>query len=131
MSWWTQYIGQPYDQADCAELVRQVNAEQFGRVVDLPSKRDDPGIRAGSRQIIRELDVYGLRTDDPRDGDCVVMRQGSRLAHVGCYVLVKDKPYVLHALRTAGTVVLHTLSALTAIGLEVEGIYRLCEVNRV
>lgn len=128
MSWWRQYLGQPYDQADCAELVRQVNAEQFGRAVDLPTYRDG-GVRAGSRQIIREVDVYGVRTERPSDGDCVVMRQGSRLAHVGVYAEKNGKPHVLHALKNAGTVVFHAFTALDGVGLEVEGVYRLSEVR--
>ena len=125
MHWSAQYIGQPYINAlqDCAAFIVRVQKEIFNRAIALPTTRV-PGIRNEARQIQNHKDDYADPTDTPVDGDAVLMLGRGRMNHIGVYCLINNEPWVLHAMRNAGQVVLHRIRELERQGLQVEGFYR-------
>lgn len=127
MNHWTeQYIGQPYEtgSADCAALVAQVRREVFA--LPVPEAADIE--RAASRlgrvgQMTDLVDAYGHKTDTPKDGDAVLMICRGRPSHIGVFADISGEPCVLHAMESAGHVVLHRIRDLGRVMLKVEGFY--------
>ena len=127
MHWSDTYIGEPYvtGDADCARLIARVRQEIYG----LPVPDDVEVDRAASRlgrvgQMSDLVDLYGQRTDDPDEGDVVLMLCRARPSHVGVYCVVDNEPCVLHAMENAGMVVRHRLRDLPKVFLTVEGFYK-------
>jgi len=122
--WSDRYLGLPYRRGtnDCAALAARVVREQFGRALHLPCERP-PGARLRGEQIASLRGDYGVPTDDPRDGDAVLMRCGAGW-HLGIYCELAGEPHVLHALARGRQVSRHRLRDLARLGLEVEGFYR-------
>ncbi len=120
--WSTNYIGLPYDDADCAELAVRVQAEVFKRRINLPTERAD-GLRQLSCQISTLQEDFAAPTYTPVEGDAVLMLSRGRINHIGVYCLIDNVPYVLHAMRNAGAACLHKLRELKNIGLQLEGFY--------
>jgi len=125
MTWWQAYIGQAYipGENDCAALAVRVQAEVFGREIDLPTERAT-SVRGMSRQIEAHKNDFATRTDNPDDGDAVLMIGRGRLDHIGVFVMINGEGYVLHAMRDAGQVCLHRLRDLHRYGLDIEGFYQ-------
>lgn len=129
--WALAYLGREAacDDGACADFVRQVMAERFGRRVALPA----PGtsLRARDGQIAAAARALAEPTDDPREGDAVTMRaRGRRRAlghHVGVWCAPGGQACVLHLCAGLGTR-LDALDdggrALAACGLEATGVYR-------
>lgn len=120
--WSERYVGIPYAEADCAELAARVQREVFAREIHIPTERGC-GLRGLTRQIERLKDDYAARTDSPTEGDGVLMVSRGRLEHIGIYCDIAGTAYVLHAMRSAGQVVLHRIRDLAHQGLAVEGYY--------
>lgn len=127
MHWSEQYIGDPYvlGDADCARLIARVRRE----VYELPVPSDVEVDRAASRlgrvgQMNDLVAIYGQRTDNPEEGDVVLMMCRGRPSHVGAYCVVDNEPCVLHAMENAGMVVRHRLRDLPKVLLTVEGFYK-------
>lgn len=127
MHWSDNYIGEPYvtGDADCARLIARVRQEIYG----LPVPDDVEVDRAASRlgrvgQMSDLVGLYGQRTDDPDEGDVVLMLCRARPSHVGVYCVVDNEPCVLHAMENAGMVVRHRLRDLPKVFLTVEGFYK-------
>lgn len=125
--WSTKYVGQPYvyGEADCGHLVMKVSREEFG--AQIPS--DDDLIRVQSNlKLISQLQqtVSNLlcKVNSPCDGDIVLMLCRGRPSHVGVYCDIDGIPFVLHATKSAGQVVLHRIDYLPLAFLSVEGYYR-------
>lgn len=127
MHWSENYIGDPYvlGDADCARLVASVRKE----IYKLPVPSDVEVDRAASRlgrvgQMGDLVEMYGQRTDNPEEGDVVLMICRARPSHVGVYCIVDNEPCVLHAMENAGMVVRHRLRDLPKVLLTVEGFYK-------
>lgn len=125
--WSVRYVGRSYVEGtlDCAALAALVNREVFGREIALPAERSF-GLRGLTRQIEALKDDYAAPTDTPREGDGVLMVSRGRLEHIGVYCLIDGQPWVLHAHRGAGQVVLSRLRDLDNQGLKLAdpGFYR-------
>ena len=123
MAHWSEtYIGTPYSEADCAGLAVRVQAEVFKRRINLPSERAE-GLRQLSCQITTLQEDFANPTYTPVEGDAVLMIGRGRINHIGIYCLIDGVPFVLHAMRNAGTTCLHRLRELKNIGLQLEGFY--------
>ena len=125
MSHWAEgYVGKKYrfGQYDCAVMVEEVNREQFDRHIKMPIQRV-AGLRNQSRMISNLQADYAVPTKQPKEGDGVLMHSRGRISHIGVYCEINNEPYVLHAMRNAGQVTLHKISALPPLGLKVEGYY--------
>ena len=104
MAWWARYIGLPYDQAHCWELVRRVYADRAG--IDLPTygEIDARDLARVSRAIDAASDVEPWRVvDTPQALDVVRLSGRTRVAHVG--VMVDDKR-LMHTEHATGCVLL-------------------------
>lgn len=126
MAHWTEaYIGLPYieGEQDCAELVARVQREVFGRAVTVPRVRAD-GPFGKSAQIAQGAVDLADPVAVPADGDAVLMKVRG-LWHVGLWFEQAGEQWVLHALRSSGQVVAHRMRALAAMGIRVEGFYRM------
>lgn len=126
LHWSVRYIGQPFilGEADCARLLCQVRREVFG----LPVPDEAEVERAASRlgrvaQMSDGVAAFGLPTDEPQEGDTVLMICRGRPSHVGVFCLIGGERCVLHALQNAGMVVLHRLRDLHRVQLALEGFY--------
>ena len=124
--WSEKYIGQPYatNHADCARLLAKVRKQEFG----LPVPDDIEVERVASRlgrfgQMVDLVSNYGCKTNDPKEGDAVLMLCRGRPSHIGAFALVNNEPCVLHAMENAGHVVLHRIRDLHRVFLQVEGYY--------
>lgn len=121
-----RYIGIPYSarHMDCADLAAMVQHDLFGRTVLLARPR--PMRSDQQAQVIAAYcGELGTRTDTPRDGDAVLMRDtGAAMAgHLGTYFFINYAPHVLHTSHTLGGSRLHRIQELSAYGLQLEGFY--------
>lgn len=116
-----RFVGLPYDADtfDCADLVVLVQRELFGREVQLPNGR--PRGARGQAALGDLSKPYGVRTDEPQDGDLVVMLQGGRPSHVGTYFFLAHEPRVLHV-RAEGA--FSELTPVRELATPVDGVYR-------
>ncbi len=123
--WAERYLGEPYIEGenDCATLAARVQLEVFGRHIALPAERMSD-YRGWSRQIQAHKDDYADPVEHPAEGDAVLMVGRGRLNHIGIYCELGEVPHVLHAMKSAGQVVLHRIRDLDRYGLAVEGYYR-------
>jgi hypothetical protein len=123
--WSHAFLGQRYipQVNDCASFATKVQREVFGRDISLPMERAC-GLRGQSKQLVDLKDDYGIRTDQPKEGDAVLMMGRGRLSHVGIYCEINNEGWVLHAMRGPNQVVLHRLRDLPAQGLTVENFYQ-------
>jgi len=127
MHWSESYIGKPYvlNEADCASLVCEVRAREFdGTVPDFVL-----AMRENTRLKRMEQLEYLARkavtqTDNPSEGDVVLMICRARPSHVGVYCVVDNEPSVLHAMENAKMVVRHRIRDLDKFCLSVEGYYK-------
>lgn len=124
--WVDRYIGQPYQlgSADCARLLTQVRREVFNLPVpsDLELERSESRLgRVG--QMTDLVGIYGEPTDNPKEGDAVLMICAGRPSHIGVFCIVNSEPCVLHAMENAGMTVLHKMRELDKYFLKVEGYY--------
>jgi len=123
MHWAETFVGIPYAENDCAQFAARVQREVFGKHITLPSQRA-AGYRGQSAQLVNLRDDYATPTDDPIDGDAVLMVGRGYLNHIGVFARIDSEPWVLHAMRNAGHVVLHRVRDLPRYGLTLEGYYR-------
>ena len=126
--WAENYIGIPWeadgegpDRFHCWAFVCHVQQHQFGR--ELPAIPNPEDLLAIARDFRDhpERKRWDL-AQDPKEGDCVLMRQARYPIHVGVWLDV-DGGGVLHCAQEAG-VAFQTLSSLSANGWRVEGYYR-------
>lgn len=122
-------IGIPYDlrRMDCADLAILVQRDLFDRVVTLAGKRPRPlDPQAQAKVIAAYCAELSVRTDRPKDGDAVLMRDfcQQQAGHLGTFFFINYAPHVLHTSHKLGSSVLHRLQDLQGFGLVVEGYYR-------
>lgn len=114
MHWAVRYMCIPFRPYGCGEFVEKVLKEEFGCPYEFPKSasclRKDP-------EIIREFLSAKLReTDNPKDGDIVMMDGDRQTCHVGVYVEIKGIHHVLHSERRIRTSCLHRVSDLSRYG---------------
>jgi len=124
--WSEKYIGQPYitGKADCAHTLAQIRHEVFGETVPSDIEVERKASRLGrAGQMTDLIAEYGERTENPQEGDAVLMCCKGRPNHIGAYCIVNGEPSVLHAMEQAGMVVLHRIRDLERVFITVEGYY--------
>jgi cell wall-associated NlpC family hydrolase len=127
MHWSENYIGRPYKlgDADCAALVVDVAQKEFA--VNAPDFVE--AMRENTRRKrIEQLETLAIlateKTENPVEGDVVLMYCLGRPSHVGVYCVVDNEPSVLHAMENAKMVVRHRIRDLQKFWLSVEGYYK-------
>lgn len=124
--WSEKYIGQEYQAhtADCARLLSKVRRQEFNLPVPADIEIDRAASRLGRIGQMQDLvSEFGAKTDNPKEGDAVLMLCRGRPSHIGAYCIVNNEPCVLHAMENAGMVVLHRIRELNRVFLTVEGYY--------
>ncbi len=126
-----RFIGIPYCEQtmDCADLAVMVQSDLFGRVINIPGRRQRMAApRATIERMVCGTDAMAgeladrIERDELRDGDLVLMR--SETLHIGTVFDLSGALWVLHAFANVGHSTLHRLRDLPALGLSVEGFYR-------
>ena len=128
MHWAAAYIGLPWsahgsgpDLFNCWEFVRAVQDRHFGRVLpDIANPEDTLAMGRTFRDHPERL--RWVKSADPREGDCVLLRRSRHPIHVGIWLEV-DGGGVLHCSQESG-VVFQRPDALRLNGWAVEGFYR-------
>ena len=124
--WAEKYIGQPYNKgdSDCAHTLAKIRKEVFGLDVPTDIEVERKASRLGRLgQMVDLVAEYGEPTDNPQEGDAVLMLCKGRPSHIGAYCIVNGEPCVLHAMESAGMVVLHRIRELDRVFMSVEGYY--------
>ena len=117
--WVREYVGIPYANCDCAQLVRWVLMAEFNQGVRLPETHW-PIISPSEQKawILRQ----GYEVQERQDGDVALMCTSGAVKpdyHVG--VVVGDK--VLHSVSPIGGIV-SPIRLLGAMGIHLLGYYR-------
>lgn len=123
--WCSRFIGIPYSQMNCAELVAHVLETEFLRPDVAAALRGFPEHDMGTRERTEAINQgwrqLADRVDIPQDGDGVILKIGSRLSHMGLVVDTPKGIFVLHTVGNRGSVV----EPVTHIqSCTVEGFYR-------
>lgn len=123
MHWSCKYLGLPYREYDCAEIVEYVLKKEFGieRRFPRPSRNAEERYKTIRMSMSDFLDPEP--TDTPRDGDCILMSGSHKFNHVGMYLKYSGVEYCLHSSARFGSVVRHKIRQLPMLQLQVEGIY--------
>lgn len=127
MHWSENWIGKPYrlGDADCAAMCLDVIEQEFeGRLPDFCKAIRDNTRLQRARQLEELAKAATERTDDPQEGDVVLMMCKARPSHVGIYCVVDGEPCVLHSMENAKMVVRHRIRDLPKYFLAVEGYYK-------
>ena len=122
LSRFQQYVGREYRvDYNCAHLARDVQFDQFAKVVHLPDTQ--PGGRAGQRRAILSMrDELAARIDVPFPGCAVLLEEGG-LLHIGSVALRMGEPWILHNSAKLGSAQLKPLADLQRMGMRFEGWY--------
>lgn len=120
----TPYQGVAYcqDSMDCADFVAFVQRELFGRAVVLPNGR--PRGARGQLALGELSKSYAARTEQPEEGDLVLMYEHGRAGHAGVYFWIAHEAWVLHSCERIGESILHRVRDLPDFGAPIEGFYR-------
>ncbi|HQK38758.1 MAG TPA: hypothetical protein PLO52_01425 [Flavobacterium alvei] len=123
-SWSTDFLDIAYDTMDCVELTFFIQRAIFNRKFEIESR--EPGnIFYYAQFLKRHINEFLIgKTDQPQDGDCVLIKNRGRLSHVGTLHIFKGKKYILHTMDCFNFSCLHDFDRLKSYGLEVEGIYK-------
>ena len=124
MMWTDSYVGRPHTpEFDCAELCIEVERDHYGRSVSLPNRLFYEKGQNRNSDIKHVLSLFEP-IEKPIDGDIVLMMSAKSLNHVGVYVVLNGKPYILHCIENSGTV-LQTVPNVSKYKLRIQGYYRL------
>jgi hypothetical protein len=103
MHWSNKYIGIPYSDRNCVQLVADVLECEFGLLKTANDLRGFPehndNCSARSKAIKNEHKNYATLTNNPIDGDVIILSSGGRLQHIGILAIVNDKHWCLHATK--------------------------------
>jgi len=104
MSWWGRYIGLPFDDAHCWELVRRVYADQRRIALPFYGEVDARDLASVARTIeAGQGGDHWQPVAQPQLFDVALMRGRSRIWHVGVMV---DARRVLHTEQATDAVVI-------------------------
>lgn len=125
-----EYVGIPFVDAgrtkegcDCWGLVRIVLQERFGKTLPAFDDYEKATREAGEREVELGLKTLPLRkTEEPEEGDIVLMRARGKLCHTGIYL---GNGEILHTNRGTDSVI-EKIDGLRQLRGKIEGYYRVC-----
>lgn len=121
MHWTRNFLQIPYRDMNCSKFSEHVLRKQFNRDYKFP--QSEGSIFNQSKQIRDNLPKFADKTENPKDGDLVLMHGLRRMCHVGIYVNIGGVGYVLHCESSMKCSALHRLDRLMIFGYSVEGFY--------
>lgn len=119
--WTSKYMMIEYKQMNCSKFVEHVLRDHFKRDYSFP--QSEGSLFNQSKQIKESVPTFAEKTDEPKDGDLVLMNGKRMLCHVGLYLKIGREGYVFHTESSKKTALLHRLKDVTGYGYSVEGIY--------
>lgn len=120
--WSEKYLQIQYKDMNCSKFVEHVLRDHFGKDYKFP--QSEGTLFRQSVQIRESMPSFCVRTDIPETGDMVLMHGMRLMCHVGLYVRIGIKSYVLHTEARIKTAALHSLRELPSYGFTVEGFYK-------
>lgn len=124
MHWSCKFLSIPYSELNCAEFVEFVLRKQFGINLYFPQNRGSVFSQSADLKKYIKSFVYPEKTEEPQEGDLVVMNGIRRMCHVGLLVKKGNDLFVLHTQKNLGCACLHKLKDISNYGLTLEGIYK-------
>lgn len=122
MKWVKKYLSIQYKDMNCSKFVEHVLREQFHRDYEFPQTKGS--IFEQSALIKKSLPSFCEKTNNPCDGDLVLMHGMRRMCHVGLYLKIKGQSYVLHCEKKMTCAALHSFADIFKYGYTVEGVYK-------
>lgn len=119
--WTHKYMTIEYKKMNCSKFVEHILRDHYGRDYSFP--QSEGSLFNQSLQIKTSVPSFASRTDNPQDGDLILMHGKRMLCHVGLYLKIGREEYVFHTESSKKTALLHRLRELTSYGYSVEGIY--------
>lgn len=119
--WAEKYLLIQYKDMNCSKFVEFVLRDHFK--VDLSFPQSEGTLFRQSQQIRESMPKFCESTLKPKDGDMVLMHGRRMMCHVGIYVKIGIKEYVLHTESRLKTAALHPINNLFHYGYSVEGFY--------
>lgn len=119
--WSCKYISMPYLKYNCSKFIEFVLRDHFNIEYSFP--QSEGSLFYQSHQLKKHIPEYCIKTENPKEGDLILMHGLRRMCHVGILVFIKNKPYVLHSESAMGCSCLHRLTELFNYGYSVEGYY--------
>lgn len=120
--WVKKYLLIDYNEMNCAEFIEYVLRDHFGKEFNFPQSKGS--IFAESLQIRECLPKYVTRTDDPEDGDLVLMHGKRLMCHVGLFVKIGITEFVLHTDANMKSSSFHNIREIKNYGYKLEGYYK-------
>lgn len=121
MTWALKYINSPYKPFGCGAFVAHVLKKEFNAKFVFPestgSLKKDPEL------ITNFLNGNLKKTENPIDGDIVLMSGDRRFCHVGIFVKINEKKFVLHTDRKMRYANLCDVRMINQTGYILEGFY--------
>lgn len=94
MTWWSKYVGTPFAEAHCWELVRRVYQDRLGVALPDYGEVDARDLVRVAREIEQgQAGEHWQPVQNPQDMDVALMRGRARVWHVGVMV---GQRHVLH-----------------------------------
>lgn len=119
--WTSKYMQITFSQMNCAQFVEHILRNEFK--IDYKFPQSEGSFFNQSAQIRNNFKNYCTKTEEPKDGDLVLMHGKRLMCHVGLYVKIKNEEYVFHTEKSMKTASLHPLKSLLLFGYSVEGFY--------
>lgn len=119
--WAEKYLQVQYKDMNCSKFVEHILRDHFK--IDFNFPQSEGYLFRQSEQIRESIPLFASRTETPKDGDLVLMHGKRRMCHVGMFVKIGIKDFVLHTEVRLKTAALHPLNALFQYGYTVEGYY--------
>lgn len=107
---------------NCSKFVEHVLRDNFQIEYSFP--QSEGSLFNQSQQIRDAMPSFCAKTETPKDGDMVLMHGKRRMCHVGVYVRIGYKSFVLHTESSMKSAALHNLNDLKSFGYDVEGFYK-------
>lgn len=121
MHWTNAFMKIEYKNMNCSKFVEHVLREHFKREYSFPQSKGN--LFNQSKQIQESLPSFCSLTEDPEDGDLVLMHGKRMLCHVGLYLRIGREEFVFHTESSKKTALLHRFRDIPIYGYTVEGIY--------
>lgn len=113
----SQYIGRPYEKANCLDIAREFYMREFQIEIKQYYEGPTPGPKDVEALIVSNKGEFVAVSDEPQFGDLVVIRLYGVECHLGIFI---QKGKFLHSIKTAGSV----LDNLTKYEKMIVGFYR-------
>lgn len=105
-----KYLMMPFKDYGCSEFVEYVLNDNFKCNFNFPKpkyKYDED-----AKRIIKYANDNFKKTNNPQEGDIVLMNGKYQACHVGVLIIKKGVKYVLHSEKSLGVSCLHRLSEI-------------------